>query len=166
MKAILVNHAIIDCMGERYKSYGMLGKKHSEETKKKIGIASTGRTHKMSEEGKRRLREFRKGKPAWNKGLKHPAIAGEKHWNWQGGKTEESLAVRSSVEYKRWRTKVYERDGFKCVLCEYVGNELIADHIKSFSRHPELRLEIDNGRTLCKECHKTTPNYCGKARTC
>lgn len=157
-------YARIDFMGERYKSFGFKGKRHSEETKNKIALTSKGRTHKMSEEGKRKLSEFRKGMTAWNKGKKYLAISGENHWNWQGGKTEESLAARTSLEYKLWRKEVYERDKYTCVLCGYTGNQLIADHIKSFSRYPELRFDIKNGRALCIPCHKTTPNYCGKVR--
>lgn len=116
--------------------------------------------------GKKNIKfsELRKGKPSWNKGLKYPAISGERHWNWQGGKTSESLAARTSLEYKLWRKAIYERDNYICVMCGYHGNQLIADHIKSFSRYPELRFDINNGRTLCRPCHKTTPNYCGKVR--
>ena len=43
------------------------------------------------------------------------------------------------------------------------GNKLEADHIKSFSICPEGRLDINNGRTLCEECHKKTDNYGWKA---
>lgn len=110
------------------------------------------------------LLEYKKTHPVWNKGQKYEAISGVKHWNWQGGKTKESLAARTSLEYKLWRKAVYERDEYRCVMCGYKGNQLIADHIKSFSRYPELRFSIENGRALCRECHKTTPNYCGKVR--
>ena len=42
------------------------------------------------------------------------------------------------------------------------GGKLNADHIKPFSLFPELRFDLNNGRTLCVECHKKTDTYCEK----
>jgi len=92
-------------------------------------------------------------------------IAEGRHNNYKGGITTEHERIRKSIEYKAWRKAVYERDGYKCVLCgtEGDGKNLNADHIKGFSQYPELRLDINNGRTLCKKCHVETENYGWKA---
>lgn len=63
--------------------------------------------------------------------------------------------------YAAWRKIVLVRDGFKCVWCGS-KTDLECDHIQPYITHPELRLDPDNGRTLCKECHKKTPNYGGR----
>lgn len=68
------------------------------------------------------------------------------------------LRERASSRYKKWRTKVLERDSYACVLCGSKEN-LNADHIKPFSIHKELRFELSNGRTLCVPCHKKTDTY-------
>lgn len=67
-------------------------------------------------------------------------------------KTTESERVRSSDEYAAWRTAVFTRDGFKCRQCGENGR-LTAHHIRRFSTHPELRLFVPNGITLCWPCH-------------
>ena len=73
--------------------------------------------------------------------------------------------IRHSVEYKLWREAVFERDGYICIWCgDNRGGNLNADHIKPFSSFPELRFAIDNGRTLCEPCHKTTDTWGSKAK--
>ena len=89
---------------------------------------------------------------------------------WKGGKTAESRRFKQSGEYRQWRKSVFERDNYTCQICG-VRNErglgrtiaLHPDHIKSSSQFPELRIELDNGRTLCAECHRKTDNYGVKA---
>lgn len=121
---------------------------------------------KMSESRKGRV-PWNKGKTgvqiAWNKDQIFPQFRGANHPNWQGGKTPEVRRIRNSTEYKQWRRTILEKDNFTCVFCKQRGGKLEVDHIKPFSKYPELRLEISNGRTLCKDCHKTTDTYLRKA---
>lgn len=95
---------------------------------------------------------------------------GEKSPFWKGGvmaNYPEKIRIRKSIEYRIWRKAVFERDNYTCIWCgERNGNGhtvvLNADHIKPFADYPELRFAIDNGRTLCIKCHKTTETYSGK----
>lgn len=52
-----------------------------------------------------------------------------------------------------WSAAVKERDG-KCMECGRV-EDLHAHHIKPKSTHPELKLDVENGKTLCYGCHKS-----------
>lgn len=82
---------------------------------------------------------------------------------WRGGIAPINKVIRSSTTYAEWRATIFQRDDYTCQLCNKRGGKLQADHIKAFSTHPHLRFNVDNGRTLCIECHKLTPNYGRKA---
>lgn len=86
-------------------------------------------------------------------------MTGPNSLNWKGGITSANRKIRNSKEYALWRTAVFERDDYTCIWCEQRGGKLNADHIKPFSLFPELRFAIDNGRTLCEACHRTTDTY-------
>ena len=104
---------------------------------------------------------FKKGNILGNFGK-----TGEKNSHWKGGITPLHLKIRGSKEYKLWRTAVFTRDNFTCVWCgDKTSGNLNADHIKPFAQYPELRLAIDNGRTLCVPCHRTTTSYMNKSST-
>lgn len=75
------------------------------------------------------------------------------------GKCTQNEKDRKSGKYKEWRLNVFNRDNFTCVICNKKGGVLNADHILSFAHYPELRFDINNGRTLCYECHKQTDNF-------
>jgi len=79
------------------------------------------------------------------------------------GRTPKNKIVRNSRAYKEWRAAVFARDNYTCVHCGQWGGPLNADHIKPFSKYPELRMSLDNGRTLCVPCHILTPTYKRKA---
>lgn len=138
----------------------------SEETKLKIGLANKGKEswNKDKKTGQIVWNKGKKGlQKAWNKGMKHPERQGENCHLWKGGITPINQQIRNSPEYKEWRKKVFERDNYTCVLCgDKTSGNLNVDHILPFSIHPEFRLDINNGRTLCVPCHKQTPSYLNK----
>lgn len=94
---------------------------------------------------------------------------GEKNHFWRGGIYPEHRRIRNTVEYRLWREAIFERDNYTCVWCglrsaKGVKAILNADHIKPFAHYPELRFALDNGRSLCIECHKKTDTYLVKSR--
>ena len=139
-------------------NYGMKGKHHSEKSKRLIGLKGKGRVawnkdKKLSNNHKKKLSEAHIG-----------INLGEKHPNWKGGITPINIKIRQSKEYKDWRIKVFERDNYTCQNCGSRGVILHADHIKPFAYFPELRLVIENGRTLCVPCHSKTDTYKGRIK--
>lgn len=58
---------------------------------------------------------------------------------------------KRDVNHRVWRRAVIERD-LKCVRCGRDSN-LHAHHKKSYSENPKLRYDLDNGETLCADCH-------------
>lgn len=72
---------------------------------------------------------------------------------------EDRAKFYSSSQWKKLRLQVLERDHYECQWCKEQGkvttiNDAIleVDHIKELEYHPELATDIDNLRTLCKEC--------------
>lgn len=146
-------------------------------------------TEKSIQKMTQRIREqYQNGRQTWNKGkvgIWSNPNKGEKSNLWKGGTSKLWQQIVNSVEYKVWRKEVFIRDRFQCTQCK--SEVLIeADHIKAKSiivreflaRHSELEdkekveaikkyctelWDINNGRTLCRECHSKTDNYAHKA---
>ena len=61
-------------------------------------------------------------------------------------------SFRERPEYEEWKRRVKERYNNTCQLCGHKGN-IHAHHIKPVSEYPELAFDVDNGITLCGNCH-------------
>lgn len=71
----------------------------------------------------------------------------------------------NSTAWIKLRLKVLQRDHNECVWCKAAGRVttrenavLEIDHIQELEYHPELALDLDNLRTLCKDCHNKRHN--------
>ena len=78
---------------------------------------------------------------------------GKNNCNWRGGKTKKIDLLRHSNRWKQWRQQVFERDNHTCQNCGIKGGTLHPHHIKPKSRFLDLIFDVDNGITLCYECH-------------
>lgn len=135
---------------------GNTGKKFSKEHIERIQSAKAGYRH--SAETKRKISSSRAGKRS-----------GKDCHLWRGGITPINFQIRNSFKYRQWRSDVFTRDDFTCQNCSERGVYLEADHfpkmfseiirdykIKSFEEALDCSelWNLNNGRTLCKECHK------------
>ena len=133
-----------------------------------VSEALTGK--KPSDETRQKMRERMggKGNPMYGKsGKLAPAYGrrGKLSPRWIDGRTPENKRIRQSIEYRLWRESVFARDNWICQKCKKQGGELHPHHIKGFARYPESRFAIDNGVTLCKECHKQFHKKYGSDKT-
>lgn len=62
-------------------------------------------------------------------------------------------AWRKTTNYRQWRAEVISRDDRTCQFCASRKN-LTAHHIVAASVNADLRYEVRNGITLCRNCHK------------
>jgi 5-methylcytosine-specific restriction endonuclease McrA len=165
---------------------GMLGvnsgKKFTKEHKKRISESNKGK--KMSEEFKENCRQRMKGNSPWNKGKsgystskrgkKYPELQGGNSHLWKENKKSIlTKQIKSNIKYRQWRSDVFTRDDFTCQECAKRGFEIHPHHIKSFSlilKENNIKTlegaliceelwNINNGQTLCENCHRKTDSY-------
>jgi len=80
-------------------------------------------------------------------------VKGEEHGMWKGGISSPRQRLMSSKVYKDWRIGVFERDSYICQKCGQVGGKLHAHHSNNYTDYENERTNVDNGITLCKNCH-------------
>ena len=88
----------------------------------------------------------------------------ERHPNWiinRDDLKDKDHSARQDSEIIKWRQEVFVRDNYTCQMCgarSGTGHKvtLNAHHIKPFASYEELRTDVNNGITLCEDCHKLT----------
>lgn len=84
-------------------------------------------------------------------------ISGENSVHWKGGVTPKATQLRTSLDYKNWVRQVYAKDYYTCQCCgKNININKQAHHLYNFSDHENIRYDINNGITLCDECHYST----------
>lgn len=78
------------------------------------------------------------------------------HQNYNPNLSDEEREIqRNTLDNTKWRSSVYIRDGYKCIICgDKKGGNLIAHHILNWSKCKNSRYDVNNGITMCEECHK------------
>lgn len=165
------------------------GRKHTEESKKKIGNAKRGFKH--TKKTREKITETLKN--LWENGGRKGGWKHSKEWKeimskkmkgrvspmkgkkWKDGQEERFLESMKKTydekgrkgyencyhptglkKYKEWRMAVFMRDNFTCQFCGARGVYLNAHHIRSWVKYKKLRYVVENGVTLCEECHRLT----------
>jgi hypothetical protein len=80
-------------------------------------------------------------------------IKGKNNFNWKHGKSKLWEIEKGSWKYKKWRQSIFLRDKYTCKICGITGGNLNAHHIKKFKDYPKDRYKLENGITLCEDCH-------------
>lgn len=142
----------------------MTGKNHPNWKEKPIKIRIYGKGRKRPDVTERMLKnnptkgKFGKNHPKWVENKKSPLYK----------------AIRNTYKYKNWRSTIFTKDNFTCVLCGVSNIYLEADHypIRFIDLIREYRIKtseeaidceelwnINNGRTLCLLCHRKTDTW-------
>lgn len=72
---------------------------------------------------------------------------------WKDFSQPEIIRLRDSKEYNEWRKSIYKKDNYTCRICKVRGGTLHAHHILKFSKFKDERFDLNNGVTLCINCH-------------
>lgn len=102
---------------------------------------------------------------------KRVSFIGENNHRYNPNLTEEERILKRSLigeQYSVWRNDVYKRDEYTCQCCgSSKSGTLNAHHLNGYEWDKENRTNVDNGITLCEDCHKDfhkTYGYGGNTR--
>jgi hypothetical protein len=139
-----------------------IGNKHDDEWKKHQSEVMKG--HPTSEQTRKRIGDTHRGKTTSLKGthiskemIENLSLSrrGDSNPNWKGGAIQlNSLEMELLGE---WSRRIKQRDNWTCQYCGSHLN-LQSHHILGITQYPERIFDLDNGITLCFDCHRNNPS--------
>ena len=165
----------IDAVKEKIRNtniqrYGHENPFSSEQVKQKIvatnietyGYKSAMQSEKVKERARKTCFE-KHGVPYY---VMKYRLCGADSPRWKGGVASHRVE-RATNEYNLWRRNVYSKDNYTCQCCGIhsgCGKSLVlnAHHIYNWKDNPKLRYNVENGITLCSNCHVLFHKYYGK----
>lgn len=64
----------------------------------------------------------------------------------------------------KWAKAIKDRDNWICQVCKRYGVPLNSHHLNSWDTFEEQRYDLNNGITLCQECHDRFHAVYGKGK--
>ena len=139
-------------MGEKRKGVSYI----SEDGRKRISLKNSENMKLLWKDKnyrkKTKAKLWEKGYQPWNKGMKN-FLGGEKHYNWQGGKSFEPYDKSFNNQFKR---AIRKRDNQICRLCG-IHREKLKKALSIHHINYDKKLTIpQNCISLCNKCHTKT----------
>ena len=92
-------------------------------------------------------------------------LSGKNNVNWNPNLSDEEREKGRCGSVRSWAKRVKKRDKNFCQVCGSEEN-LIAHHLNNYADNPNLRFNLKNGGTMCRECHRTFHvDFMGSFRT-
>lgn len=96
-------------------------------------------------------------------------ITGKNNSNYRHDLSDEERKLSKERHYlpetKIWANTIKYLDNHTCRKCGRNRGKLNSHHIYNWLDYPNLRLNLDNGITLCDKCHKRFHKIYGKRNT-
>ncbi len=135
------------CLAKKTIAMSWIGRKHTKEELQKMSLVHKNKPRILTEQGRLSFKE---------------KMSGINNWKWIKDRSllKDDNKDRGGQLSRDWGRNVKFRDSWKCRIAnENCSGRPEAHHILSWANYPELRYNLDNGRTLCKKCHKKKTAY-------
>lgn len=148
------NHPrFIDMSGEKYGRLTVL--EYLSDKQKWLCVCSCGNNHEVPRD------YLVYGKTRSCGCLDYERMCGKNNHRWNDELAQEDREEnRFTDEYRSFVKKIFDRDWFRCRICD-ASKPLNIHHLYNYASYPEQRFEEDNSITLCRSCHQKFHSWMG-----